>query len=245
MNSHNYFYFSIFLFVQCLSGTFLTETAKAAEAEAAIYDIDGNGSKDALTDGLLTIRYLFGFRGEVLTDRAVGPGATRNTPDKIEAYLLILSADLDIDGNGKTEALSDGLLLLRYLFGFTGDVLTDRAIGSGATRLSSEEIFAFIEGSCPTFFVNTPSAKRCTSYGMATYTFQGNETGTGTLSVQPYTGTNCSGTKSGAPINDTLTYTLENISIAKNCEATAKMTITTSYGSRTRNININNGVVSF
>src|SRR4029453_11520225 len=29
----------------------------------ATYDIDGNGSYDALTDGLLMLRYMFGLRG--------------------------------------------------------------------------------------------------------------------------------------------------------------------------------------
>ena len=31
------------------------------------------------------------------------------------------SFDLDIDDDGKTEALTDGLLVIRHLFGFSGD----------------------------------------------------------------------------------------------------------------------------
>jgi len=31
--------------------------------------------------------------------------------------------DLDIDDDGKTEALTDGLLIIRYLFGFSDDAL--------------------------------------------------------------------------------------------------------------------------
>ena len=49
-------------------------------------DVDGNGKADALTDGLLTIRYLFGLRGASLTKGAVAQGATRTGPE-IEAYL--------------------------------------------------------------------------------------------------------------------------------------------------------------
>ena len=50
-------------------------------------DVDGNGQADALTDGLLTIRYLFGFRGATLIDGAVDAGCTRCTAPEIEAYL--------------------------------------------------------------------------------------------------------------------------------------------------------------
>jgi Ca2+-binding RTX toxin-like protein len=48
------------------------------------------------------------------------------------------SSLLDIDGNGEVDALSDGLLILRYLFGLSGDKLTDGAIGSDASRDANE-----------------------------------------------------------------------------------------------------------
>ena len=44
--------------------------------------------------------------------------------EEIEAYLDEFVAQFDIDGNGATDALTDGLLSLRYLFGFRGDALT-------------------------------------------------------------------------------------------------------------------------
>jgi len=43
-----------------------------------------------LTDGLLIIRYLFGFRGNVLVANDIGSGATRTTPSQIEEYLAAL-----------------------------------------------------------------------------------------------------------------------------------------------------------
>ena len=52
-----------------------------------ILDVDGNGTYDALTDGLLIIRYAFGFRGSVLISNAVSNGSTRNSAAQIEAYL--------------------------------------------------------------------------------------------------------------------------------------------------------------
>jgi hypothetical protein len=50
-------------------------------------DIDGNGVVDALTDTLLSLRYVFGFRGATLITGAVGNGCTRCTAPAIEAYL--------------------------------------------------------------------------------------------------------------------------------------------------------------
>jgi hypothetical protein len=50
-------------------------------------DIDGNGAADALTDGILILRYLFGFSGATLIDGAVAPDCTRCTAPEIEAYL--------------------------------------------------------------------------------------------------------------------------------------------------------------
>jgi hypothetical protein len=38
---------------------------------------------------------------------------------------------------------------MRYGFGFTGDALTDGAIGKGATRTTSEEIEALLEALIP------------------------------------------------------------------------------------------------
>ncbi len=55
-------------------------------------DIDGNGVADPLTDGLLFLRYLFGFRGATLTTGAIGAGCTRCDAAAIEPYLANLAA---------------------------------------------------------------------------------------------------------------------------------------------------------
>ena len=49
-------------------------------------DIDSNSEYDALTDGILVIRYLFGFRDPALCDGAVDPDYIHNCKE-IEAYL--------------------------------------------------------------------------------------------------------------------------------------------------------------
>lgn len=111
-----------------------------------ILDVDGDGGVQALTDGLLILRHLFGFRGQALTDGAIGQGAIRNTPEAVDAFLAPLQNVLDVDGSSQTEALNDGLLLLRLLFGFDGDALTAGAVSSNAARRTAAEIRAYIEG---------------------------------------------------------------------------------------------------
>jgi hypothetical protein len=55
--------------------------------EYATFDIDQSGSVDALSDGLIFLRYLFGFRGEVLLNNAISPDAKRTSATEIEEYL--------------------------------------------------------------------------------------------------------------------------------------------------------------
>jgi len=113
------------------------------------FDVDENREAKALTDGLLVIRHLFGFTGDALATGAISTDATRDRAEDISALLADADSELDIDGNGESKALTDGLLLIRYLFGFTGDALTSGAIGDGATRETSEAIEAYISDRVP------------------------------------------------------------------------------------------------
>ncbi|HPG60678.1 MAG TPA: hypothetical protein PK586_01625 [Casimicrobium sp.] len=56
-------------------------------------DIDGNGVKDAATDGLLILRHLLGFRGAALINDAIAtsPPATRTTATDIANHLATLA----------------------------------------------------------------------------------------------------------------------------------------------------------
>lgn len=108
-------------------------------------DIDGDGETDALSDGLLIIKYLLGSTGNDLTGSSFRAGATRTAADEIVNYLDSASSTmLDVDGNGEIDALTDGLLILRYLFEITGDALISGALGAGATRTTTDEIEAFL-----------------------------------------------------------------------------------------------------
>jgi hypothetical protein len=108
-------------------------------------DADGNGTADALTDGILILRYLFAPAGTWSYADAVGTGATRTDRAAIRAYLDAgRGTMLDADGNGTADALTDGILILRYLFAPTGTWSFADAVGTGATRTSREAIRTFL-----------------------------------------------------------------------------------------------------
>lgn len=109
-------------------------------------DVDGNGVAEALKDGLLVLRYLFGFESEALVAGAVDPADC----DRCDAAAIVPVLEaledphLDVDDNGAAEALKDGLLILRYLFGFTDEVLVSGAVGDGCERCTAGEIEAYV-----------------------------------------------------------------------------------------------------
>jgi hypothetical protein len=108
-------------------------------------DVDGNGEYDALTDGLLLLRGMFGLTDEALISGTVGSNAIYTTSDDILAQIDLI----DVDGNGSIDALTDGLVTLRYLFGLQGDPLIDGVIGSGASRTTAAEIEAHLDSISP------------------------------------------------------------------------------------------------
>tara|TARA_B100000787_G_C16195425_1_gene300426 strand:+ start:170 stop:4123 length:3954 start_codon:yes stop_codon:yes gene_type:complete len=67
--------------------TALEEFLAGTIPSGAMLDIDGNGSVDALTDGLLVLRYLFGLTGDSLIAGVVAEDAKRTTADELEQYM--------------------------------------------------------------------------------------------------------------------------------------------------------------
>jgi hypothetical protein len=106
-------------------------------------DFDQNGEVDALTDGLLLLRYLSEYRGDSLTNNAIANNSPL-TPEEVESHLVSAYKIADIDGNGNVDALTDGLLVLRYLFEYRDDALVDSALALDALRTTSQEIETFI-----------------------------------------------------------------------------------------------------
>lgn len=123
--------------------TAVSATFALAVTATPSLDFDGSNSCDAPTDGILAIRYLFGVPGIALSVGATGTNAQRFTAAEIADYLTDIRPALDIDGNGQTDPLTDGLLITRYLFGARGAALIAGVIGPGATRSTAEAIEAY------------------------------------------------------------------------------------------------------
>jgi hypothetical protein len=107
-----------------------------------VLDVDGDGALTPLTDGLLLLRSSFGFSGATLTTGALGGTCTRCTPAAIASYIASISGLLDIDNDedGAVEPLTDGLLILRYLFGFRGPALVGGAVSADCNRCTATAI---------------------------------------------------------------------------------------------------------
>jgi hypothetical protein len=112
-------------------------------------DIDEDGRVEPLSDALLAIRHLFGFSGSALVEAAISLDAQRSQAADIEQYLAADLVEFDIDGNGAAEPLTDGLVLMRYLFGFEGEALIEGAVSADATRQSAEDIADYIQARMP------------------------------------------------------------------------------------------------
>ena len=113
--------------------------------DSLTFDIDGNGKSDALTDGLLLIRSMFGFTGDALIAGAIDTDATYISAAVIAARIDRLGNLIDIDDNGQVHALTDGLVIIRYLFGLRGESLIEGAIASDAMVTSATDIGIKIE----------------------------------------------------------------------------------------------------
>ena len=113
--------------------------------DSLTFDIDGNGEYDALTDGLLLLRGMFGLTGDSLISGAVASDAVYTSSEVIVARINSLGALLDIDGNGQVDALTDGLVILRYLFGLRGEALIAGVLAADATVTTAADISSKIE----------------------------------------------------------------------------------------------------
>ncbi|MEK9985633.1 MAG: Ig-like domain-containing protein, partial [Opitutae bacterium] len=106
----------------------LAGTVRAEDLGELSLDLDKDGEVRPLTDGLLLLRSLFGFEGQSLVTGAVDPQAEVQDPQLITQEIVALNPYLDIDQDGLVRPLSDGLLILRALFGFEGESLTTGAV---------------------------------------------------------------------------------------------------------------------
>ena len=71
------------------------------------------------------------------------------TPVQVEESINKALVIADIDNDGQVDALTDGLLLLRYLFGLEGESLVNGVVSYEGTRVSIEEIQEHLQKHMP------------------------------------------------------------------------------------------------
>jgi hypothetical protein len=107
-------------------------------------DIDGDGQALPLTDGILLLRGLFGFQGDALVVDAVAENARYKTSEEIEVRIEALRSYIDVDADGRVSGLTDGLMIIRSLFGFEGEDLIKGTISQSSERDTAAAISEFI-----------------------------------------------------------------------------------------------------
>lgn len=123
---------------------FIFLSSQAFGVNLQSWDVDKNGETDALTDGLLMLRHMFDVSGENLTLDAVSPNSQISNQDVIQSIeeTMVIA---DIDKSGHVDALSDGLILLRYMFDMRGPDLLDDAVTESALRRNHSDVLTYID----------------------------------------------------------------------------------------------------
>ena len=108
-------------------------------------DIDGNSRFDALSDGLILLRLMFGLTGQSLTNGVTAPDANFVYSGDLIQRFNSTGLLLDIDDDKSIDALTDGLLILRYLFGIRGENLSSDALSPNAERTAIGELEEYLQ----------------------------------------------------------------------------------------------------
>ncbi len=108
-------------------------------------DVDGDGARLPMTDGILILRRILTISGAALTN-GVTHACVPRTAVGIASGIDLSS--YDIDGDGQTRAETDGMLMLRAMLGFDGEALIAGAVGANATRRTAFDVLNWLRFNC-------------------------------------------------------------------------------------------------
>jgi hypothetical protein len=120
-------------------------------------DVNGDGVADGM-DGQAVVAYLFGLRSQALQTIGVTPTSTRTEVGALEGYLdqaqtALTPPMLDLDGNGQSDPMSDGLIVQRVLEALAAgatmetldpNLLTGVVDMTNGTRTTAATIFPYL-----------------------------------------------------------------------------------------------------
>lgn len=134
----------------CLVATLTLTGEPRAQTTAPEFDIDGDGVCNATIDATLTARFLFGLRGEALIAGLLpsnGGTTAQNVTTKLNALVAPPVLVLDVNNDGRIDALNDGLLFLRHALGVADN--TALVSGLSAAPRGADAIRAYLLSKCP------------------------------------------------------------------------------------------------
>ena len=135
-------YLAIIIFGLSLASFTYAEADR--DEDISIVDINADGVVDSRSDGLLLLRSMFGLTGDALANGLPVSDAAHHNSVGIESRIASLVDLADVDGNGNVDALTDGLLMLRYLSGLKGGSLISKVVATDATRTTAIDIEAHL-----------------------------------------------------------------------------------------------------
>ena len=141
-------YLAVIIFGLSLAS--FTHAESDRDEDISIVDINADGVVDSRSDGVLLLRSMFGLTGDALANGLPISDVAHHDSVDIESRIAILGDLADVDGNGNVDALTDGLLMLRYLAGLEGGSLIGQVVATDATRTTAIDIEAHLKALMPT-----------------------------------------------------------------------------------------------
>ena len=140
-------YLAVIIFGLSLASFTYAESDR--DEDISIVDINADGVVDSRSDGVLLLRSMFGLTGDALANGLSVSDVAHHDSVDIESRIAILGDLADVDGNGNVDALTDGLLMLRYLAGLEGGSLIGQVVATDATRTTAIDIEAHLKTLMP------------------------------------------------------------------------------------------------
>ena len=138
--------FSPALSLSTVTTNLANPTIMGRQPATCVVDADANNNVSAMTDGVLALRWMLGMTGTAATRGAIGASPHRTDATLIAHHLV--AQRMDVDGDSSVDAVTDGLLLLRALLGFSGDAVISGAVSPCAMRTTWTAIRGHLAGTC-------------------------------------------------------------------------------------------------
>ena len=128
-----------------------TLSTRTAYAQRCELDLNRDGYVDAERDALTLLRGMLGFGGSALSAGLAHPCVGRTDGTAIAALIAQQSVNgfHDVNGDSRIDAMSDGLVILRYLLGLRGSALTNGvAVNATGQRPTPQAMASYLNGFC-------------------------------------------------------------------------------------------------